>query len=194
MLLIRHNPDVEIDLVGADLRDADLVGADLVGADLRDAYLRGADLSEADLRDADLRDAILERVDLRDANLESANLESAILNGANLESAILNGADLRDADLMTVQASATDFRGANLTGVCIEDWHINRHTNLKNVICHYIYLKEGKQERRPSDPNRNFEPGEFADRIEDAIASAKVIGDDETILAPVEPGWFHHPQ
>ena len=59
----RPMAELDADLWGADLRDANLRGADLWGADLRDADLRDADLWGANLRDADLRGA-----NLRDAN------------------------------------------------------------------------------------------------------------------------------
>ena len=45
------------DLMGANLRDADLRNADLMDANLRDADLRNADLMDANLRNADLMDA-----------------------------------------------------------------------------------------------------------------------------------------
>ena len=67
-------PDVNLD--GADLRNADLRGADLIGANLTRSDLRGADLTEA--------------------NLYGANLSSANLAGANLRGAVLQAADLFD--------------------------------------------------------------------------------------------------
>ena len=78
------------ELMGADLRDADLKGADLrgaylPGADLREADLRGADLKGADLREADLRDADLKGADLDEADLSWADLRGADLSEANLE-------------------------------------------------------------------------------------------------------------
>lgn len=54
-------------LIGADLRDLDLVRADLRGTVLLGADLRGADLTDADLLGADLRGA-----DLRGARIEDA--------------------------------------------------------------------------------------------------------------------------
>ncbi|MHC5719038.1 MAG: hypothetical protein ACYTX0_44975, partial [Nostoc sp.] len=42
----------------------------------------------------------------------------------------------------------------------IEDWHTNIATNLTDVICDYIYLRQGQKERRPSIGD--FAPGEFA--------------------------------
>lgn len=69
----------DLDLSGADLRNADLNGADLRGADLSDAYLYRADLRSAYLRGAYLRSA-----DLRGAHLNDADLNGAYLRGATL--------------------------------------------------------------------------------------------------------------
>ena len=190
-------------LTGANLTGADLSRANLTLAYLYDADLNGADLSaaniwETDLRHAKLRDANLRNANLHDANLSDTNLSRAKLNGArlieaDLHDADLSGADLsnaclrdanlhdtdlRDADLQIVQALATNFRGATLTGACIEDWNINSETNLENVICDYIYLKKDKGERRPSDPNRNFEPGEFAKLVGKSIETIDLIFTD----------------
>ena len=76
------NPNVRLDLSGADLRDANLRRADLHraylnGADLRSADLYRADLTGADLSGADLRGADLHLADLRDAELNSTDLSGA---------------------------------------------------------------------------------------------------------------------
>mgnify|MGYP001575590050 CR=1 FL=1 len=72
------------DLLGANLRDANLWGAHLVDANLRDANLWGADLRGADLGGANLWGADLGGADLGGANLRGANLRGANLGGANL--------------------------------------------------------------------------------------------------------------
>ena len=154
----------------ANLRDANLRGANLRGANLIDANLRGANLRGANLIDANLIDA-----NLRDANLGRAFLIYANLRGANLRGANLRGANLSGFNLAIIQALGTDFSQAILTGACIEDWHINSDTNLEGVICDYIYLKENQQERRPSDPNKNFAPGEFTKLFQKAISTVDLI-------------------
>lgn len=55
----RANPSIEVNLVSANLGDADLGGANLMEAKLRRAYLVGANLSEAYLESAKLRGAVL---------------------------------------------------------------------------------------------------------------------------------------
>ncbi len=74
----------------------------------------------------------------------------------------------------------TDFSKANLTGACIEDWHINGQTNFDDVICDYIYLKydwesEKFLERRPSDESKIFAPGDFKRLIEKAKETVDLI-------------------
>jgi uncharacterized protein YjbI with pentapeptide repeats len=82
------------------LQDTELIGANLRYADLQDANLKSADLLLADLRDA-----CLVRADLQESCLVGANLEGANLEGASLESAMgllprqLAGANLHEASL-----------------------------------------------------------------------------------------------
>ncbi len=100
-VLYEHDPTDEQQVSGlamrAALEAAVKCNADLIGANLRDANLRDADLIGANLRGADLRDADLIGANLRGANLIGANLRGADLIGANLRGANLigaNGADL----------------------------------------------------------------------------------------------------
>lgn len=59
-------------------RGADLLGANLKGADLRGVDFRGAYLIAADLRDADMRGADLIGADLRDTDLRGADLSNSL--------------------------------------------------------------------------------------------------------------------
>lgn len=72
----------------ADLRKAKLQGIELIGVNLRYADLQDSNLKEADLLLADLRDACLVRANLQETCLVGANLEGANLEGASLESAM----------------------------------------------------------------------------------------------------------
>ncbi|MFY9802015.1 MAG: pentapeptide repeat-containing protein [Candidatus Acidiferrales bacterium] len=89
----------------ADLRNAKLQDNELIGVNLRYADLQDANLKSADLLLADLRDACLVRADLQESCLVGANLEGANLEGASLESAMgllprqLAGANLHEASL-----------------------------------------------------------------------------------------------
>ena len=149
----RDNRDIQIDLSEANFIKADLTGADLTGANLTGADLTGADLTGANLTGADLTDA-------------------------NLTDAKLNGADLTSAKLYRTQALGTYFTDAILTEACIENWNIDNKINLENVICDYIYLSRGQRKRRPSDPNRNFKPREFAKLVEKYIETINLIFKD----------------
>ena len=78
-------------------------------------------------------------------------------------------------DLSRAKLFQTQLNGTNLTGACIEDWSINSKTNLRTVICDYIYLEQDQRERRPSDPHRSFEPGEFAKLVEESLQTVDLI-------------------
>lgn len=163
-------------LVNARLDKANLIGANLVSADLSNAYLVLATFYGANLIDANLSFANLKSADLGEANLIGANLSFANLESANLESALLKGTDLSNANLVTTQALGTNFTNTILTGACLEDWNINSKTKLDGVICEYVYLKQGKQERRPS--SGNFKSGEFAALFQKALETVDLIFSD----------------
>ena len=167
-------------LSNVDLSEANLRGANLGGADLNGQNLSNVDLSEANLRGtnlsgADLNGQNLSNVDLSEANLRGTNLSRADLNGQNLSNFDLSKANLSGANLSKTQALGTNFTAAIFTGACIEDWHTNSATNLKNVICDYVYLWEGQQERRPSDINKNFAPEEFTKLFQKAQETVDLI-------------------
>jgi len=88
------------DLANQRLEAGELIGVNLRFADLHDAKLRGTDLLLADLRDTSLI-----RADLQDSCLVGANLEGANLEGADLESSLglvarqIAGTNLRDASI-----------------------------------------------------------------------------------------------
>jgi uncharacterized protein YjbI with pentapeptide repeats len=113
----RRKPGLgEVDLSGAHIVKASLIGADLSHADLSHAHLGGADLSHADLRGADLSHADLSQADLSRASLFHAHLSGADLSIAILRHAILSGADLSGTDLSVADLSGADLSGANLSG------------------------------------------------------------------------------
>lgn len=132
----KHNPHIQPDLKGADLRSAML----------RLSSLKGLNLSQADLSDADLKGA-----DLWYGNLIGANLKGADLRGANLWG----------VNFSHTQVLGANFQGAILTGICIFDWKIDSQTNFKNVLCRFIYRQANQQERLPDDQNASLAPGDF---------------------------------
>ncbi|NJL21116.1 MAG: pentapeptide repeat-containing protein, partial [Leptolyngbyaceae cyanobacterium SM1_3_5] len=87
----------------------------------------------------------------------------------------LSDARLIGARLLRTQALGAQLQKAKLTGACVEDWHINRETQLDDVICDYIFLKSGQEERRPSDSNKSFAPGDFAKLIQKSLETVDLI-------------------
>ena len=175
-------------LRAANLSKADLNNADLNNADLSKTILRAANLSKASLKKANVKSgdliftnltfanlsaANLSNASFRVANLSNANLSNTDLSKTNLSEANLSEANLRSADLSAVQALATNFSQATLTGACIADWNVNAQTQLQNVTCDYIYLRYGSKtsftDRRPHDPNKIFTPGEFTERFQKVL-------------------------
>lgn len=137
----------------------DLSEADLSNTEIWKADFRGTNFSRAKIRYADLNNSDLSYAQLWGADLQGAYLWKADLRGAYLGKADLRGANLTEAILTKVQALASNFEKATLTGACIEEWNINGETNINGVICDYVYLKEKPQERFPS--TGNLAPGEF---------------------------------
>jgi uncharacterized protein YjbI with pentapeptide repeats len=130
------NRDVEVDLSGANLTDANLMKADLRGALFDRANLSRADLSGADLRQAYLSRADLSKADLSRANLSRANLSGADLSGAilieaTLRQANLSGADLSKAILIEADLNEAILSGANLIEANLIEAILNRAKLIK---------------------------------------------------------------
>ena len=110
-----QNPDLEIDLIGVDLSEANLTKIDLSGVDLSEANLSGANLSEANLSGADLSNTNLSFANLTLANLSFAYLSSVDFSCANLTEADLSGAYLNQANFSFADLNKADLSFANLT-------------------------------------------------------------------------------
>jgi hypothetical protein len=122
----KDNPDIEIDLMGANLSKANLNKANLSRAhlnfaDLSRAQLSGAQLINTDLMRADLSRAHLNAADLSGADLTRADLIKADLSDADLSGTRLGGAHLGGADLSRARLTATDFSRAQLSGAIFEN-------------------------------------------------------------------------
>ena len=110
-----HKDKKIIDLKGADLKEAYVVGATLVGADLSAANLYRATLSFTNLSGANLSRAYMVGANLSFTNLSGANLSRAFMEGAWLRSADLDGADLGGAKVTDKQlAEAASLKGATM--------------------------------------------------------------------------------
>ncbi|TYQ28113.1 pentapeptide repeat-containing protein [Pseudanabaena sp. UWO311] len=112
-------------------------------------------------------------------NLRGANLDGVYLENVNFKRAILSEASFRNANLEWVnlteaQAIGTDFTGAQMTGVCLEGWSYDHTTKLDDVDCRFVFELEhpntkGSRERRPHDPNKEFEEGDFTKRYSETL-------------------------
>ncbi|MGK7892691.1 MAG: pentapeptide repeat-containing protein [Xenococcus sp. (in: cyanobacteria)] len=177
-------------LQSAHLWETSLNGANLSQANLTEANLSFEDLSQTNLTEANLHHAHLiktnlRQTDLRRANLTGANLTEANLTEANLRQANLVKTNLEKANLKLAQALNTNFTNANVTGACIENWKINPGTQLDQIICHYIYLRNETlnqssnpdlfAERRPYDLNSNFAPGEFTELFQKTLETVDLV-------------------
>ena len=111
----------QLDLSGAMLSRARLIGADLARDNLSRIDLTGADLHLADLSGANLRGAQLFRSNLSRTDLREANLTGASLVRANLSGSCLVGVGLRGADLSFADLSRADLEGANLSGANLSE-------------------------------------------------------------------------
>lgn len=122
----------------------------------------------------------LTNADLRGANLAGANLHRIHLKGTNLNGATLADAELHGANLTEAQCIGTDFTGARLTGACLEAWNIDETTILKDIDCEYVFLKAepdryGNRERRPHNPNKIFQPGDFEKFFKEMLDTVQIL-------------------
>ncbi|AKG23452.1 pentapeptide repeat-containing protein [Calothrix sp. 336/3] len=124
-----------------------------------------------------------DRQDLRGINLQNTNLQDFSFIAADLSEANLQDTDLSRAKLVQTQLDRTDLTGANLTGVFIEDWGLTADTKLDGVRCDYVFMRlppekrpaflplppheqhNDNPQREPSDWDKNFSDGDFADFI-----------------------------
>lgn len=118
--------------------------------------------------------------DLCGVNLAGAQLHRINFRGANLNGAMLQGAELQGAKLTETQCIGTDFTATQLTGACLEAWHIDRTTILKDIDCRYVYLLEqpdarGDYERRPHNPDKDFQSGDFEKFFKDTLDTVQIL-------------------
>jgi uncharacterized protein YjbI with pentapeptide repeats len=172
-------------------RDVDLTGADFSGAKLHNTDFRGANLSRTHWRNATFGRNNLDRtyleqdqirhlvttgagqgqtfdhLDLRGINLNNAQLAGASFIGTDLSGATLQNADLTNAKLSRTQLYGANLTGAILTGAYIQDWGISPETQLDQVQCGHIYMRQPTATnpyacRKPDNEGETFSPGDFA--------------------------------
>ncbi len=123
----------QVNISGADLRHADLMGAVMRRANLAGCYLNPCHLYHADLREADVSNARFNGANMRGADLRGADLTGADLDRAILSDANLAGANLTNANLQRTSLVGANLSGANLTGANFSGAGLVR-TNLSNAI------------------------------------------------------------
>ncbi|NEO74963.1 pentapeptide repeat-containing protein [Moorena sp. SIO4G3] len=184
----------------ADLTNANFTGATLKSTDLREANLTytcwqntirldRARPGNTILADRAVRELLVSgngynksyvKGNLRGANLKGANLNKANLKLADISEATLEDANLEWANLTEAQAVGTDFTNAYFTGACLEAWNIDSTTSFTDVDCQYVFLLEnpnamGSLERRPHDPNRVFQPGDFEKLYQQVMNTVQIL-------------------
>jgi uncharacterized protein YjbI with pentapeptide repeats len=160
-------------LINTSFYKADVTQAKLNHSILREANFLRADLSGIDLSEVDFSEIDLKYINLTQIALTQTNLSNKDISDAKLFNVNLSNTDLRGANLIRAELLYTNLTKATLTGACIEDWNINSATSLTDVICDYIYLRQGKKERRPS--SGNFAPGEFAKLFQKSLETVDLI-------------------
>jgi uncharacterized protein YjbI with pentapeptide repeats len=120
-----------------DLSNADLVGFDLRGADLSYTFLDGTVFWNAELSKANFNNAYLIGADLRGADLSNADLRGATLYSANL-----SGAELGGANLTGVKLNYTIFAGNDLSQV--KGLETAEHSGPSFLSIDTIYKSQGK--------------------------------------------------
>jgi uncharacterized protein YjbI with pentapeptide repeats len=121
----RSLQDLQPDMHGRNLQQAEflkasLAGYDFSGADLRGAVFNGSDLEKANLQAANLEDVVAYATRFQGSDLSNAQLRNAMLMQSRFRDAVIDGADFTDAvlDLPEQKALCARAVGSNpITGV-----------------------------------------------------------------------------
>lgn len=156
---------------GTKFYNASLINANFSEATLKNSNFRKADVigvqwyDSKELNLSRIDDLILRKRKVRELlttkNGENISYADEDLTGANLQGANLEGANLSRTKLYDANLS-----GSFLTGACIENWNIDKDTDIQGINCRYIYLcekpknNEDYSERRPH--GTDFQKGDFS--------------------------------
>ncbi|WP_414585063.1 pentapeptide repeat-containing protein [Scytonema sp. PCC 10023] len=170
-----------------DLSNVNFRGAKLANTDLRARKLyrtcfqgvEGLDRARFDSRYMDLEipkvqklltkgcsdDSDFSQLNLRGAYLQDLQMPKFHFIDTDLSGANMQRANLSESFFVRTQVIGVNFSGADLTGICIEDWSVNSQTCFTNVTCDYVYRRLDEQgkptDRLPVNVNSNFAPREF---------------------------------
>jgi uncharacterized protein YjbI with pentapeptide repeats len=137
-----NTPDPIVDLAGADLSYAQLIGVDkdrnqfllnetnlaaanLYRANMKNSVLDSANLSRANLTEVVLSESTLYETNLEGSDLMKADLRACLLAQADLSNARLEGATLNEVDLRGADLSGADLTDAVLTNVDLSDANLS---------------------------------------------------------------------
>jgi uncharacterized protein YjbI with pentapeptide repeats len=157
----------------ANLSYANFTNAELNGTNFNNAHLSHIQLYFAKLDGAKFCGANFIETDFRGLELSGLDFSNANLSDLNLTGTKFIWANLSGANLVRTKALGTNFTASTFTGACIEDWHTNSFTKLDDVICDYVYLQQGQQERRPL--SGKFVPGEFTKIFQKSLETLDLI-------------------
>lgn len=121
----RSLQDLQPDMHGRNLQQAEflkasLVGYDFSGSDLRGAVFNGSDLEGANLQGANLDDVVAYATRFQGSDLSNAQLRNAMLMQSRFRDAVIDGADFTDAVLDLPEQKALCARAVGshpITGV-----------------------------------------------------------------------------
>lgn len=112
-------------------------------------------------------------LNLKGAYLVKVDLSNIDFTEADLSHATLEDANLTEANLTRVQALDVEFKGAILTGACLEAWNIDSTTQLVGTKAKYVYLLQNKKDRCPH--KGNFGEGDFSKLFQKISNTLKFI-------------------
>ena len=136
-----------VDLTGANLAEATLIGADLTNANLTRANLAGANLKGANLTRACLLLTNCAAAYMSDANLSWANLTHANLFGAGLHRADMTGAKLVWANVAGVDMTDVNFIPGGMRSDGYDFYAIKEKTGavMLRAGCHYMTFENARK-------------------------------------------------
>ncbi|RAQ42226.1 pentapeptide repeat-containing protein [Arthrospira sp. O9.13F] len=114
------------------------VQPDMMNANLKGMYLKGINLRETNLTDTDLKGAYClkgscQNVEGDQAHFDGSYLKEADFTGAYLQGSSFKGADLRNVNFTNAHLVGVDFRGADIQGADFSGANLYR-SQLMGVI------------------------------------------------------------
>jgi hypothetical protein len=129
----KENPDILVDLKGANLLHKNLDKINLTQAELESANLSFANLNNANLAFSNLKNAVFSFANLDGANLSAADFEETYLEDASLKNTTMTGAifkntKMTNSNLKNAYLVDAQFEGTNLIAVNFENANLSSVT------------------------------------------------------------------